>query len=169
MKAYKATYNGECLDITYEVGKIYTLTHGDLEMCKKGFHFCKNILDLTIWYNFIIDNKYNEEIKVFEIETLGEIIKYSDKFVINKIKIVKELDKEEILKGIKSIYKFDKNNNFIWEKNRNGYMWEYKYDKNNNMIWQKFPDGDIYENKYTDNEIIKKQNGEITERIEIKY
>ena len=168
MKAYKATYNGKCKDITYEVGKTYTLTHGDLEMCKRGFHFCKNIVDLIEWYYFIKDDKYNEDIKVFKIEVLGDIIEDSDKCISNKIKIVKELKREEILNGIKSIYKFDENNNKIWEKYSDESIAEYKYDENNNLIFDKYLNGDIYEWEYKEDEIVKKKNDEVIEIITIE-
>ena len=151
MKAYKATYNGKCLDITYEVGKIYTLKHGKLQMCKKGFHFCKNIVDLKYYYDFIKDNKYNEDIKVFEIEVLGETIENYDKCISNKIKIVKELKLKEILEAIEYRYKYDENNNLIWQKDCCWNIYEYKYDENNNLIWEKSPNGDIWKCKYDEN------------------
>ena len=42
MKAYKATYNGRCGTLTYEIGKTYTL-EGELQLCKQGFHYCMKI------------------------------------------------------------------------------------------------------------------------------
>ena len=153
MKAYKATYNGKCLDITYEVGNTYTLK-GKLIMCERGFHFCENFEDLTKWYYFIKNNKYDEEIKVFKIEAQGKIIEDIDKSVTNKIKIIRELSQEEIFEKLKNIFKFDKNNNIIWEKGYGKeYYWKYKYDDHNNKIWEKDFNGNIYEwgYKYDDN------------------
>ena len=149
MKAYKATYNGKCKDIKYQIGKTYTLK-GELKMCARGFHYCKNFEDLIQYYNFVEGNKYNEDIKVFEIENLGKNIKKDNKSVSDKIKILRELNKKEIIEKIKGIYKFDENNNVILAKFRNGNIYKWKYDKNNNMIWKKDYMGDISKYKYDD-------------------
>ena len=151
MKAYKATYNGKCKDITYEVEKTYTFK-GKLKLCSRGFHYCENFEDLTHYYKFVKNEKYNDEIKVFEIEVLGNVIQSSNKCVSDKIKILRELNKEEILKGIEKIYKFNENdiiffvnweykyddkNNLVKIKDYGRLMREYKYDKNNNLIENK--------------------------------
>lgn len=62
--------------------------------CNKGFHFCKELKDCFNYYPFNPDNK------VAEIEVLGDIDAESDdsKHCTNKIRIVRELTWEEVLK-----------------------------------------------------------------------
>jgi len=45
MKAYKASYDEKCETLTYEVDKTYTF-NGQLQLCSKGFHFCKELKDV---------------------------------------------------------------------------------------------------------------------------
>ena len=68
MKAYKATYNMKCQDFTYEIGKTYTFD-GKIELCSKGFHFCKNPKDVINYYS-----PYNSEFILLEIDVLGKVI-----------------------------------------------------------------------------------------------
>ena len=91
MKGYKAlnmdmssTYG----DISYEIGKKYTIT-GELTMCENGFHFCKCLEDIENYYEIVRS-------KIFEVEADGEIIDEGTKFCAESIMLMRELSKEEI-------------------------------------------------------------------------
>lgn len=82
----------------YEVGKTYEL-FGRLKCCENGFHFCMNLIDCFSYYPF----SFSKRVAVVEI--LGIIKKerdddYSEKCCTNKIKIVKELKWDEVLKRV---------------------------------------------------------------------
>ena len=96
MKAYKV-FNPDltCRNFKYKVGKTYT-HKGDIEMCGSGFHSCLNAVDCFNFYDFNPNNK------VCEVELLGEIINGNDKSVCSKIKIIKELCWDDVLKLVNS-------------------------------------------------------------------
>lgn len=91
MKGYKG-FNSDltCRGFQYEIGKEYEFD-GEIEVCNNGFHFCKNIIDVKEYYNITED-----DIKLCEIEATGEIKEEEDKCVTNKIKIIREISKEEM-------------------------------------------------------------------------
>ena len=64
--------------------------------CNRGFHFCTELKDCFNYYSFDPNNK------VAEIEALGEIDAEADgsKHCTNKIKIVREISWEEVLKMV---------------------------------------------------------------------
>lgn len=91
MKGYKAfNYDFTCRDFQYEVGKTYEI-EGELELCKNGFHFCKNLEDVFRYYNFIPTTR------VAEVDVLGDVINEGNKSCTDKIKIVRELSLSEQL------------------------------------------------------------------------
>ena len=139
MKAYKASYNGKCINLTYKVGKTYTLK-GQLEICKTGFHFCNDFDSLLEYYPLEKDKK----LTIFEIEVLGEVITEGNKSVTNSLKVIRKIPLSEFKKGLK-YKKLDKNNNLIHYKDFNGYEYWNKYDKNNNVIHYK----NSYGNEWT--------------------
>lgn len=93
MRGYKA-FNKDlkCRDMQYEIGKEYVF-EGEPIPCEQGFHFCETIGDC---YNFY---QKNENTRICEIEATGEIKKDELKYITNKIKIIKEITKENIRKG----------------------------------------------------------------------
>ena len=89
-----------CLDFQYEVGKSFEMVESPI-CCITGFHFCVNLAECFNYYTF------NSQNKVAEIEAYGEIDTNDNrKYCTNKIKIVRELSWEEVLKlvniGIKN-------------------------------------------------------------------
>ena len=142
MIAYKATRNMKCINFTYEVGKTYTF-NGELVMCSRGFHFCENPRDITLWY------PYDKDFILMEIEVLGEVIKDQSKSVTDKFKVLRIIPKEEYpeLIGIT----LDSNGNKIKQIHPDGktYLWE--YDSNGNMIKQVNPSGSTYLYEYDSN------------------
>lgn len=92
MEGYKAFGpDWTCRGFKYEVGKTYELEEGQtLKMCKCGFHFCKNPIDVFGYY------PADESTLIAKVEALGEIKQEGTKFVTNKIKIVKEFTYEEL-------------------------------------------------------------------------
>jgi len=97
MKAYKAFDMIDdkmmCVRFVYEIGETYTLEE-KLIICKNGFHACKT-MENVFWY-------YSTKSAVCEVEILGDIQEKGDKICTNKIKIIRQLSKEEILANIKS-------------------------------------------------------------------
>ena len=133
MKAYKASYGGRCLTLGYEVGKTYTF-NGKLEMCKNGFHFCTDFDSLLEYYQM------KKDLKIFEIEVLGEVITQGNKSVTNKLKVIKSISLGKFKKSLKN-KEFDKNGNLIHFKDSNGVEEWKKYDKKNNLIHSKDSNG----------------------------
>ena len=79
-----------CRDFKYEVGKTYTID-GDIECCRKGFHFCKDLINCFNYYNFDYNNKFAI------VEANDKIITVDDeKFCTNNITIVRELNFSEV-------------------------------------------------------------------------
>ena len=78
-----------CMGFQYEVGKTYQY-EGEVRVCNRGFHFCKNVGDIEAFYSL-------RKSRICEIEADG-IIKCADtQYACSKIRIVRELSKEEIL------------------------------------------------------------------------
>jgi len=92
MKGYKA-FNKDwtCRDFQYEIGKTYELAEGEkLKMCKCGFHFCANPIDVFGYYPM------DGETKIAVIEALGNIEQEGTKFCTDKIRIIKEFTPEQL-------------------------------------------------------------------------
>ena len=91
MRGYKGFDKDlKCRGFQYEIGEEYE-HKGDIKLCKEGFHFCKSIIDVKDYYD-ITDENY----RLCEIEASGEVIEGDNKCVTNKIKIIREISKEEI-------------------------------------------------------------------------
>jgi len=118
------------------------------QACKSGIKFFEN--------NFT-------ELNTTKIKVTGD---YNDFYIwLQRLPKIKVDDKGNIIQkkypdGSISEwkYKYNINNNLIWEKFPNNNIFEYKYDKNHNLIWKKLPNGNIYEWKYDENNnlILKK-------------
>ena len=84
-----------CRGFQYAVGETF---EEDVtpSCCNRGFHFCTELKDCFNYYPFNPDNK------VAEIEALGDIDAEADgsKHCTNKIKIVREISWEEVLKMV---------------------------------------------------------------------
>ena len=94
MKGYKAL-NQEMRaahgnKMQFELGKTYSVD-GEVIPCKNGFHFCEKIEYLNCWYDIVHS-------RIFEVEADGIIIKSEGKYVAERIKLVRELSKEDINK-----------------------------------------------------------------------
>lgn len=91
IKGYKVTdKEGKCRGYLYEVGKTYS-HEGKISLCNSGFHFCIKPSHCFNYYDFISSNK------VFEIEAWGDIEHGEDKSVTNNIKIIREIEWQEVL------------------------------------------------------------------------
>jgi hypothetical protein len=89
VKGYKGfNENLQCRGKQYKVGETYEMSASP-SVCNRGFHFCEIIFDVHGYYRL-------GDSRVCEIEALGEIAKKGDKSVTNKIKIIRELSREEI-------------------------------------------------------------------------
>jgi len=80
-----------CRGFQYEIGQTYE-ENVTPSVCDRGFHFCKQPKDCFNYYKFDPNNK------VAEVVALGEVAEGSDKCCTNKIKIVREISWEEVLK-----------------------------------------------------------------------
>ena len=94
IKGYKAFHTSDdgvlqCRDMNYEVGKSYALD-GKPELCKRGYHFCRRLVDCFDWYKV--------GSRICEVEASGVVIDGKDgKSVTDHIHIVRELDRHEVL------------------------------------------------------------------------
>lgn len=86
----------------YEIGKSYEL-NDKLKICHKGFHFCKDLLDVYAYYPF------KRDIKVVEIEAYGDIQQAGTQYATNKIKIIKEI-RFPYFKMLKTFFIYRKKN-----------------------------------------------------------
>ena len=82
-----------CRGFQYEIGKTYEM-EDNIEICSKGFHFCKKLWSVNDYYRFS-----NDSYRYCEIEALGKVIDEGNKSVTNKIKIVREIPKEEFIES----------------------------------------------------------------------
>ena len=64
---------------------------GEIYACGHGMHFCENAADCFNYYSFNPDNK------VAEVIAYGDIVREGDKCCTNKIKIVREIPRQELL------------------------------------------------------------------------
>lgn len=78
-----------CMGFQYEVGKTYQY-EGEVRVCNRGFHFCKNVGDIEAFYSL-------RKSRICEIEADGIIKCAGTQYACSKIRIVRELSKEEIL------------------------------------------------------------------------
>lgn len=62
------------------------------ELCGAGMHFCKIAANCFNYYNFDPNNH------VAEVEAVGEISTYEDKSCTNKLKIIREISWDEVLR-----------------------------------------------------------------------
>lgn len=91
MKGYKGfDSKWTCKGFQYKVGETYEMD-GEISLCERGFHFCKNLEDVF---------KYYPSGLYAEVEALGDIVEDTDstdsKCVTNKIKIVKQFTQQEV-------------------------------------------------------------------------
>ena len=96
MKGYKVFEpDWKCRGFQYAVGETFE-ENVTPSCCNRGFHFCTELKDCFNYYSFDPNNK------VAEIEALGEIDAEADgsKHCTNKIKIVREISWEEVLKMV---------------------------------------------------------------------
>lgn len=77
----------QCRGFQYELGKTYECETA--EVCSKGFHYCKKIKDVLDYYP--ITSRF------CEIEDLGKTVTKQNKSATTKIKIVKELTRDELV------------------------------------------------------------------------
>ena len=84
-----------CRDFKYKIGETYELK-GKLELCKNGFHFCENVLD-------VFDYK-NRECPIALVEALGQTVGDKHKSATDKIRIIRLLDRSDPADGINSGY-----------------------------------------------------------------
>ena len=91
IKGYKV-FNPDwtCRGFQYKVGEVFAY-NGDIEVCKSGFHFCRKASDCFNYYGFDSRNK------VAEVEAIGLVKTQGNKSVTDTIKIVREIEWQELL------------------------------------------------------------------------
>jgi YD repeat-containing protein len=139
MKGYKATNNMKCLDLTYAVGKTYSIDK--LEICSHGFHFCQEMKDVINYY------RPTEDFVLLEVEALGEIETEGDKSATDKLKVIRVVPREEYTFAVYQ-YEYDSFGNTIKQATPSGTVWQYGYDSFGNMIKEIYPDGDVHQYEY---------------------
>lgn len=91
IKGYKV-FNPDwtCRGFQYKVGETFTYNE-NIEMCGRGFHFCRKASDCFNYYEF------NSRNKVAEVEAVGLTETQDNKSVTDKIRIVREIPWQELL------------------------------------------------------------------------
>lgn len=79
-----------CRGFQYEVGKEYHIT-GDLEICKNGFHACKDLINTFNYYS--MGNSRFAIVKLW-----GDVLYGNNKMCASNIEIVNELSLKDIVK-----------------------------------------------------------------------
>ena len=93
IKSYKAfDKNMRCRDFQYEVGKEYEMD-GDIKCCNRGFHACKNPLEVWNYYD-MLNSRFAEVEQSGKIDEEGN----STKVCSSHIKIKAELKLADIIK-----------------------------------------------------------------------
>ena len=156
---FKATYDFICRDHKFEIGKTYELP-GIPIPCKYGFHYCQDPINVLEYYSI----QYN--FRLLEIEDLGESITQEDKTVTNKIRIIREIPKEEyyplfgIVNNELTIHykngswekcKYDERNNIIYHEASDGYCEKRSFDERNNCIYSENSTGYHTKQTYDEN------------------
>lgn len=77
-----------CRGFQYEIGKTYK-HNGEVELCRSGFHFCRKLKDVHQFYNL-------KTSRICEIEADGKIDDDGVKSVCSRMRIVREVPREEI-------------------------------------------------------------------------
>lgn len=108
MKGYKGfDKDFKCNNFQYEEGKTYE--EDEAIICKKGFHFCKNPMDVLDYYSLIDDcgnvNQFAEVESLGDKSCLCDDENFDSKFCTKKIKIGSKLSLEDF---IKTSYKYIK-------------------------------------------------------------
>jgi hypothetical protein len=92
IKGYKAFNKGmKCQNFQYEEGTTYSIDD-DTVLCKKGFHFCENPLNVLDYYD-LIDSEFAE------VESLGKTVSDEKKIVTNKLKIGLKIDLKSFIEA----------------------------------------------------------------------
>ena len=92
VKGYKVfNHDWTCRGFQYQVGESYEMDVMPI-ICDRGFHFCKELEDCFRHYAF------NPQNKVAEVEAYGDVISEDRKSCTNKIKIVREIPWDEVLR-----------------------------------------------------------------------
>ena len=93
IKSYKAfDKNMRCRDFQYEVGKEYEMD-GEIKCCNRGFHACKNPLEVWDYYD-MLNSRFAEVEQSGKIDEEGN----STKVCSSHIKIKAELKLADIIK-----------------------------------------------------------------------
>ena len=91
IKGYKVfDHNWSCGGFQYKVGETYKY-EGNIELCNKGFHFCRKVSDCFNYYDF------NPKNKIAEVEAIGLVESDNKKSVTDEIRIIKEITWNEML------------------------------------------------------------------------
>ena len=77
-----------CRGFQYEIGKTYK-HNGEVELCRSGFHFCRKLKDVHHFYNL-------KTSRICEIEADGKIDDDGVKSACSRMRIVREVSREEI-------------------------------------------------------------------------
>lgn len=97
VKGYKVFFeNWMCRNMQYSCPGIFTenLSKEELKLCWRGMHFSKNLIDCFVCTTY----EFNPRTHVCEVEALGDVVESGDLCCTNKLRIIREIPWEEVLR-----------------------------------------------------------------------
>lgn len=116
IKGYKAfDADFRCRGYQFRVGETFEMPESPA-MCVRGFHFCLSPVDVNYYYNWTYE--YHPKglippMRFAEVEAMGTTVTEANKSVTNKLRIIREIPREEFEKlctgtfvsnGLKRVY-----------------------------------------------------------------
>lgn len=106
VEGYKATdKNMKCQGFQYELGKHYVFD-GEVKLCEKGYHFCKELKDVFNFYPLIGSRFFKVKGLVSKYELSPNVYVYDPKMVAKEIIFLEELTYDDLKEYIKEYYPF---------------------------------------------------------------
>ena len=78
------------MDFQYNVGQSYEIDENCLRMCSQGFHFCLLPVDVFDYYD-------GNDVVYAIIKADGKVLEDGNKCVTNKITIIEQLTREQLM------------------------------------------------------------------------
>ena len=100
MRGFKATNSDmTCIGYQYELGKTFEMPIEEVRLCKSGFHYCPNLVNVFDYYGLGNGNRFFEVEAEASVDESADLWMTKDKLATHKITFVRELTDDEIYEG----------------------------------------------------------------------